>query len=156
MLPAYKFSLTPVRRVSAREKVERLEALLCSVPQVECPVKNYFSNGLYIREMTLPAGTTLTGAVHKTKHMVTVKGVAKVHVDDGVIEVDGFAGFIAHPGAKRAFHAITETVITNFHETTETDLDKLIEELTESKACELLGESQNKQLMANKLTELEA
>ena len=135
---------------STREKVVRLERLLQSCPQVDCPMKNYFSNGLYIREMTIPAGTVLTGAVHKTKHLITIQGIAKVETENGVIEINGFAGFIAYPGAKRAIFAITETVVMNFHETDETDIDKLVSELTESQACELIGGNKNAQIMHNK------
>jgi hypothetical protein len=53
----------------ARAKVEALEDEIAKLPQVDCPVRHYFAPGLYAREMTIPAGVTLTGAVHKTEHL---------------------------------------------------------------------------------------
>jgi hypothetical protein len=130
-----------------RERVLRLERALESAPQVDCPVRHYFVPGMYAREMTIPAGVVLTGAVHKTEHLSTISaGRIIVQTDDGVIEIAAPYTFVSKPGAKRAGYALETTVWTTYHATETTDLDALVEELTESKACDLLGGAQNRQL----------
>lgn len=135
---------------SMRERVEHLEGLVQQVPQVECPVRHHFAPGVYVREMTIPAGAVATGAVHKTEHLSMVVGHCWLTTDDGVIEVRGLHTFVSKPGAKRALHAVADTVMTTIHPTEETDLSKLVQLLTHSTAAELLGGAENKQALAQK------
>ena len=131
-----------------RNKVNQLEQMVEQLPQIECPVRNLFAPNIYAREMTIPAGVVLTGAVHKTCHLsILSKGQVRVVSDEGVIELAAPATLISQPGAKRAIFAISEAVWTTIHATTETDVDKLVVELTESTADELLGGAKNKQLL---------
>lgn len=157
---SYSFSLTkPVRPGSARQKAERLQEAMQSVPQIDCPVREYFAPGMYAREITLPAGTVLVGAVHKVENLAVLsKGRIVLATDSGPIEITAPYTLTVKPGAKNAATALEDSVWTNFlpNPTDETDPEKLVEMFTESKACELLGGSHNAQLLANKLTELEA
>jgi hypothetical protein len=135
--------------MSMRAKVESLERAMQSFDPVELPLRHYFANGLYAREMTVPAGVTLTGAVHRTTHLcILSKGRVHVATEDGVLDLIAPATLVAHPGAKRAIHAVEDSVWTNVHATTETDLDKLVEELTESTAAQLQGGASNPQQLA--------
>jgi hypothetical protein len=138
---------------SMRERVERLEAILAQAPQVECITRHHFAPGVYARELTIPAGVIATGAVHKTEHLSIVVGHCLLTTDDGPVEISGCHTFVSKPGAKRALHAITDTVMTTIHPTTETDLDKLCELLTESTGAQLLGGSENKQMLAQQRRE---
>ena len=134
------------------EKVYALEAEIAKLPQVDCPVVNHFAPGIYAREMTIPAGVALTGAVHKTEHLnIISKGRIAVSTDDGMKEVSAPFAFVSKPGTKRVGLAIEETVWTTIHATETTDLDKLVEELTESTNAQLLGGPDNKQLLANRI-----
>jgi hypothetical protein len=142
----YSFSLTP--KVDVRAKVERLEEVIKHFPQTVCPVRNLFAPGVYAREMTVPKDVTATGAVHKTEHMAFIDGHCILTTDEGPKEFRGHHVIVSKPGAKRAIYAIEETIVTTIHPTNETDVDKLCELLTESKADELLGGSNNKQLLA--------
>ena len=157
---SYKFSLTEtVRRVSARAKAERLEKQLLNAPQVDCPVREFFAPGIYAREISLSAGTVLVGAVHKVENLAVLsKGRLILATDSGPVEISAPHILTVKPGAKNAATALEDSVWTNFlpNPTNETDPDKLVEMFTESKACELLGGSQNAQLLANKSMELEA
>jgi len=133
-----------------RELVDRLESEVESMPQADCPVRNIFAPGIYAREMTIPAGVVATGAVHKTEHLTIISaGRLIITSGDDVKEVSAPHIFVSKPGAKRAVYAIEDTVLTTIHPTDETDIDKLVELLTESKSCELLGGSENRQLLAN-------
>jgi hypothetical protein len=131
-----------------RQRVERLEDAIAQMPPAECPTRSLFAPGVYMREMTVPKGVTATGAVHKTEHMTVIVGHCLLTTEDGVREHKGHAVVVSKPGIKRAIFAIDETVVMTIHPTEETDLDKLCELLTESKADELLGAPRNKQLLA--------
>lgn len=140
---------------TSREMVFNLEDEIKQLPQVDCPVTHHFAPGVYAREMLIPKGVTLTGAIHKTEHLSIVsKGRILVTTDEGVKEISAPYTFISKPGAKRAGYAIEETVWTTIHATDETDLDKLCELLTESKADELLGQPNNKQVLYHKTKEI--
>lgn len=145
-----------IEQAPMRSLVERLESTLESSPQVECPLEHRFAPGVYMREMLVPAGVVATGAVHKTEHLTIVVGHCLLTTDEGVQEFSGYSSFVSKPGTKRAIYAIQDTVVTTVHPTEETDLDKLVETLTESTRAELLGGQKNRQLLAHKQTELEA
>lgn len=131
-----------------RARVEALETQIEKMPQAECPVRHIFAPGIYAREMTIPAGVVLTGAVHRTEHLnIVSKGRITVSTDDGMKEVRAPYTFVSKPGTKRVGYAHEETVWTTIHATTTTDLDELVEELTESTAKQLLGGSGNTQLL---------
>lgn len=140
--------------IPMRERVNRLEEALNGVPQVDCPVRHYFAPGLYAREITIPKGTVLTGAIHKTENLAVLSaGRLQLVTDTGTVEVCAPHTLTVMPGQKNAALALEDSVWTNFFPTEETDTDKLVEILTESKACDLLGGTENKQLAANKAAE---
>lgn len=132
-----------------REKVEALEREIQRLPQVDCPVRHYFAPGMAAREMTIPAGVVITGAVHRHEHLCTVsKGRIIVSTDEGMKELEAPCTIVSKPGAKRVGYAIEETVWTTYHATDTTDIDKLIEEITESTTAELMGGANNVQMLA--------
>lgn len=134
------------------EKICDLEREIQKLPQVDCPVRHYFAGGMAAREMTIPAGVVLTGAVHRHEHLCTIsKGRILVSTDDGMKEIAAPCTFVSKPGAKRVGYAIEETVWTTYHVTNTTDVDALIEEITESTNAELLGGADNVQSKLNRL-----
>jgi hypothetical protein len=121
---------------------------------VECPVKHYFAPGIYAREITIKKGTVLTGAIHKTENLAILScGRLQLVTESGTIEISAPHILTVKPGTKNAAYALEDSVWTNFFPTDETDVDKLVELLTESKASELLGGIDNKQLVANQAAE---
>lgn len=129
-----------------RVKVQALQDSMLGLPPVDCPVKHHFAPGMFAREITIPKGTVVVGAVHKTEHLVIVsKGRLRIVSDEQTREVQAPCTFTCKPGAKNAVHALEDSVWTNFFPTTETDPDKLVEALTFAKASELLGGAQNAQ-----------
>ncbi|HDR9052679.1 TPA: hypothetical protein QDB02_000361 [Burkholderia vietnamiensis] len=135
---------------SMLDYVNRLEAEVSKLPQAACPVWHHFAPGLYARQMFIPAGTVLTGAVHKTEHLCIVSGDIDVTTDDGVRRITAQQLVIkSAPGAKRAGFTHADTFWTTVHATDETDLDKLVAELTESTNQQLLGGDENRQLLIN-------
>jgi hypothetical protein len=147
------FAVKP--KTTAREKVDALETALLNVPQVDCPVRHHFAPGVYAREITIPKGTVLVGAIHKRDNLVVLSaGRLQLVTDDGTVEIAAPHTLLCKAGAKNAAVALEDSVWTNFFATDETDPDKLVELLTESTADELLGGANNKQLAANRAAEI--
>src|SRR5208337_329683 len=95
------------------------------------PVFHRFTPGMYIREVHVPAGTAIVTMLHKTEHpFVVSKGKILVYALNGVVQCieAPFMG-ITKPGTIRLAVAITDVVWTTFHATTETDVEKLEQEL---------------------------
>lgn len=126
--------------VAARQKILALEAQMLQMQQVDLPLKHYFGDGIYMREMHVPAGVTLTGKIHRTDHIcVLVKGKVTVSMD-GVPKTYTAPCIIASKrGAKRAIYAHEESVWTNIHKTDEKNLAR-IEEILLAPTFEDLGE----------------
>lgn len=121
--------LAATHKLSFREKITLAEQIIGSVEQVDCPLVNHFSNGLYAREMHIPAGCILTGKIHKTEHLCVVNGDIKIESEDGVKRFKGFHVFNSLPGAKRFGFALADTVFITFHATDEKDIATLEAEL---------------------------
>jgi hypothetical protein len=141
-----------------REKVEHLESTMLALPQADCPVRHYFAPGVYAREITIPEGVCLIGAVHKTDNLVVLSsGRLRLSTDDGPMDIVAPHILTCKAGAKNAAVALETSVWTNFFSNpdNETDVDRLVEILTYSKSSDLLGGSTNLQLAANKAAELE-
>lgn len=139
-------------------RVERLQEALNAVPQVDCPVRHYFAPGLFAREITIPAGTCLVGAVHKTENIAVLSaGRILLMTDGGPVEITAPHILTVKPGQKNAAVAVEKAVWTNFfpNPDNETDIEKLVIKLTESVASDLLGGATNQQLQADKPAELE-
>lgn len=133
---------------NVRERVLAVERRIEQVPQIDCPVREFRIPGGYAREISIPKGVTLTGAVHKKQSVVILSaGRLQLETEDGLLDISAPFTMICLPGAKNLATAVEDSVWTNFFVTNETDPDKLIEELTESKRSELLGGANNKQLL---------
>lgn len=119
-------------RQPTREQIEHLEALILQKPQVDLPIRHYFAPGLYAREMFIPAGTVLTGAVHKTEHLAVFVGDITVWTDEGMQRLTGHCTFVSKPGTKRVGYAHADTWCTGFFPTDKTDVAELELDLVES------------------------
>jgi len=150
MKVTYGKGFEPARVETARDKAQRLEEAMMGMPQAECPVRHHFAPGVYAREISIPKGVVLVGAVHKIENLAVLSaGRLQVVTDEGTTEISAPAIVRVKPGQKNAALALEDAVWTNFFATDETDPDKLVEILTESKACEMLGGHGNRQLLAH-------
>lgn len=109
--------------------IAQLEAELNKFPQVEMPLKHYFSKGVYGRELPIPKGTLIVGKIHKYQVMnVLTKGEVTVFSIDGAMRIKAPYTFVSSPGAKRVIFAHEDSIWMNFLGTEETDTDKIEEE----------------------------
>lgn len=114
-----------------REQILNIEKFILDCPQAETPTSHYFSPGIYAREMFIPAGTVLTGAVHKTEHLVQFVGDITVLTDGGMQRLTGRHTFVSKPGAKRVGYAHADTWCTGFFATNKTNIEELENDLVE-------------------------
>ena len=56
------------RIIPSKEQIEKLQAEMVKMPQAELETEHYFSEGMYCRKLTRPAGTLIVGKVHKKPH----------------------------------------------------------------------------------------
>jgi hypothetical protein len=116
--------------VSVRDNIIALETAMLKEPQVEIEPTHYFADGIYAREIVIPAGTLLTGKIHRTRHLnIVSKGKIAVVTEEGHKVIDAPFTFVAEAGTKRVGFALEDTVWTTIHASQETDLVKLEDEL---------------------------
>lgn len=135
--PENRSNLTP--QAKFRDQIVNFEKGIKGIDGVQvgdnilCPLKHFFSDGLYVREIFIPKGTVLTGKIHKHAHPnFLVSGLVEIITEDGGKERLMGPQFIMSPaGTKRALHAATDvTWITVHHNPTNTeDLQELEEEI---------------------------
>ena len=101
----------------------------------DCPIKHYFSPGIYIREMFIPRDTLILGHAHLHSTMnIIIRGLARVRLEgeeELMLKKQGDT-FTSPPGRKLVY-TLEDTVWQNIIATEETDLDK-IEDLFISKS----------------------
>ena len=115
------------------EGIKVLQREMLQLDQVEVPVRHYYANGFYAREMQVLAGVTLVGKIHKSEHLCIIqKGKVKIVSEEFNDTVTGPFTYVSQPGAKRAMHVLEDLVFTTVHMTDETDLDVLEDLLIES------------------------
>ncbi len=95
---------------------------------IDIPVRHYFANGLYAREITIPAGTVAVGKIHRTQHInILSQGRVTMVTEQGPITVQAPFTWIVEPGKKAAAYAHEDTVWTSFcvNPSNEYDLETL-------------------------------
>jgi len=119
-------TLVALEKLDQLEKVLSIEAWMKEQPQLNLKVVNYFSHGVYARELHIPAGTLLTGEIHKLENFnILSKGDISVLTDDGMKRVEAPFSIVSPPGTKRIAFAHTDCIWTTIHGTFETDIDKI-------------------------------
>ncbi len=121
--------------------IDEIEFGLAQMERVYPEVVHRFTPGMYIREITIPAGVLLTSMTHRTEHpFVISKGIAHVFSENEGADIlwAPHTG-ITRPGTRRAIYAETEVVWTTFHATTETDVETICREILELHVNPLLG-----------------
>lgn len=111
---------------TTRDKVFEIERHIKALPQVGIVPIHRFSPGVYAREITIPAGVTLTGEIHKYAQLnILSKGTMQVLTENGIEIVQAPFTVVSPPGTKRVAHCLTECVWTTILATDETDVEKI-------------------------------
>ena len=89
------------RAITSPEKLEELESHMLGLPQAECPVVHHFGPGVYIREVTLPAGVIAVGHAQRHDHLNIMLTGSVAIVDGGETKVlRAPMIFVGKPGRK--------------------------------------------------------
>ena len=117
--------------VIVRDQIVKLEEALSQFPQLHIPVRHYFAEGLYCREILIPKGTILTGRIHLYSHVNIVSlGEISVTTDKEALRIKAPYTFIAGPGTKRAGYAHEDTIWTTVHACREMEAQRAEQTLT--------------------------
>jgi hypothetical protein len=109
---------------SLRQKIFNAEAFMKEQPQLNLKVINYFSHGVYARELHIPAGAMITGEIHKFENLnILSKGDITVSTEDGMKRIQAPFTIVSPPGTKRIAFAHTDCIWTTVHGTFEKDVD---------------------------------
>lgn len=80
------------------------------------PLTHSFSDGVYIREMSMLKGGIVIGKIHNKSHTwFLMKGKIKVATEDSVVTYSAPTYVNAKAGAKRVIAAIEDSVFVNIH-----------------------------------------
>ena len=113
-------------QLAAYSKVFELEKALSEMPQLELETFHHFAPGVYARELRVPAGSIITGQVHRTEHLnICAIGHLTVVNGEDKRDIRGPYIFTSPPGTKRAAVVHEDTVWITIHATEETNIEKL-------------------------------
>lgn len=132
--------------ISQREKILTLEKALIEVADGKNIVgdgkevvhhekykyKHTFGDGTYIREMFIPKGDAVIGAIHKHLHVwILLSGHIRVATEDSTEEYKAPCTVLSTPGVKRVIYAVEDSVFTNIHKNPSNtkDIKKLEKEI---------------------------
>jgi len=117
-----------------RDKIQDFEDLLLeSDGQFTPDIIQYFCSGVYMRQVFFPAGTLVTGRVHRFPCLnVLLQGEIEVVTDQGVKLLVAPLVFEAPAGVKRAARVISDTIwlTVHAHHGEERDSDTMADLLT--------------------------
>lgn len=106
--------------------VDEAEALVMVEPQVGCVVTHHFGPGVYIRQVTVPAGVFAISHHHRFPHTnLVLAGAIAMRQDDGPIHVVKAPHFYVAPPGRKMGLAFADIVWVNIFATEETDVEKL-------------------------------
>jgi len=128
-------SSIPISNLARKEAIDLLEDEMKKedqLPEEMTPVRHYFSNGMYARELFLKAGSMITGKIKKEPYLSILSyGAVLVATNEGSQEV--MAPYVeeSKDGTKRVLYALTDCVWTTIHKTDETDIEKVEQAIIE-------------------------
>jgi hypothetical protein len=128
-----EFTATPTR-----EQIDRLQAEVMKLPQVEPVTENYFSEGMYCRKVWRCANTLVIGKVHKKDHFfICAAGEIMAWTEGGMKILRAGDVIESKPGTKRVTLALTDAIGITVHKTDKTDIDEIEAELIETEVASL-------------------
>lgn len=121
-----------MNEVALRDKIELLQEACRPLPQVTMPTRHFLLEGMYLRQILIPAGTLFIGRVHKKPHyFLVLAGAAQVTTDEGFAVLRAGMVLMSPPGVKRAGITIQDTIFATIHRTEATRLEDIEGDLTE-------------------------
>lgn len=109
------------------ETQELIRILKENFPCMELPLNHYFVNGVYAREIFIPAGVLVVGKIHLEETIFMIlKGELLLYSNDGVVaRLAAPTTFIAPRGVRRIVVALRDTVCTAIQQTKTTYISEI-------------------------------
>ena len=118
--------LTMLPSVPTVEHIQDFETVLAAMPQAEHFTGHYFADGMYGRALLIPAGTCLTGKMHRHRHLnFLMQGTIRVWTEQGMKDLEAPQIIVSEPGTKRVGYAYTDVIWVTVHATDKTDLAEI-------------------------------
>lgn len=108
-----ELALASERVKSSRERIDAIEdGIRKELKTFDCPLRHHYAKGLYAREMLIPAGTVVTGKIHKHEQINILScGALSVLMDDGTVkQVRAPYVVVSPPGTRRCAFAHADSV----------------------------------------------
>jgi mannose-6-phosphate isomerase-like protein (cupin superfamily) len=113
------------------EKIDELESIMAeNFEMVNCPLNHRFTDGLYVREIFMPAGTLITSKIHKTQHQYFVlKGKVSVWIDEGEeVYIEAPYIGVTEPGTRRVLYIWEDCIWATAHANPDNENESEIED----------------------------
>lgn len=136
----YSVNLSGACPAPSRAQVVKLQEYMSGLPQVEMTPQHYFAEGMYVRNLPIPANTVVVGKIHRHQHMVAlIKGSARINTDKGMETISAPHIWRSEPGAKRALVTLTDCEFMTMHlnPTNTHDLDVIEADVIEPEDIQL-------------------
>lgn len=102
--------------LSWKEKIAYLTYQFLTMGQTECPVTHQFEQGLYIRDMRIPAGTLFIGRAHRHGHVCQLLEGSVIHIGEfGRTPLKAPFEMMSIPGYHMVLFAVTDVVGRTVH-----------------------------------------
>lgn len=145
-----------IKEAPTRQQIDRLQAEMVKMPQVELQTEHFFSPGMYCRRVFRPAGTLIVGKVHKAPHFfLCAKGEIIAWTESGMRRLQAGDVVECQPGTKRVTLAVTDAIGVTIHKTEKTDLNEIEAELIEPDDSALFDSSNKLKQIVSQMKELE-
>jgi len=117
---------------------DRIKSLPNSLGADPFPLKHTFADGMYIRQITVPAKVLTVTKIHAKEHpFFLLKGTISILTEEGIKKFTAPYSGITKSGTKRIIYHHDEVVLTTVHRTDETDIEKIEAEVTAKSFDEL-------------------
>ena len=121
-----------MKDVVTQDSIHQLQEIMKDLPKANVVIRHHFSDGMYAREMVMPPGSIVVGALHKTKHLFSVVSgecEASSTTERETIKAPYLGETI--PGTQRVIYSETGCTWITYHPTHLTDIDEIEAALVE-------------------------
>ena len=139
-------------------QIEQAERAMLAMPQADCPLAHHFGPGVYIRELSMKAGTWAIGHRQRFEHLnILLQGSLRMDNADGsTTDLQAPMIFTGQPGRKIGY-VLEDMVWLNVYAADERDVDALEARFVEKSQAwlELAGARLEQQIKAREADRLD-
>lgn len=109
--------LSPLPHKPTLAQIMRLqEFMLAQDEQLDLPTKHYFAEGMYGRELFVPADAIVVGKMHRHEHLIMLmQGDTTIWTDQGMQRITAPMVWVSSAGTKRVFRTHSDCVFLTVH-----------------------------------------